>query len=238
MILLAIDTSGTTASAAILSGDALLAETSADPKGRRTHSEILLPLIDSMFGYVGLGIREIDHIACACGPGSFTGLRVGAATALGLAFGAEKKVIPVPTLDALAYNVGCGISDGGFYVMPMMDARRSQFYAALYSCAGDRPSRLSEYAAASAEEALDVCLRLADAGGSVIITGDGSHASENFNTAQDKLRFTLAPQNLRRQRASSVGHRAITMLAEGYDPCAGFELMYVRKPQAELNASV
>ena len=94
-----------------------------------THSQTLMPMLEHMRELARFELSEIDYLAVASGPGSFTGLRIGASAAKGLAFALEKKIVPVPTLDAMAYQMAgaCGM------VCPMMDARRQQVYAGLYA---------------------------------------------------------------------------------------------------------
>ncbi len=93
-----------------------------------THSQTILPMIDEISHKIELDLSTVDYIACSCGPGSFTGLRIGAATAKGLALGGNIDVVAVPTLDALAYNV----FDTDAIICPIMDARRQQVYTAFY----------------------------------------------------------------------------------------------------------
>jgi len=147
MTILALDTSGTSASAAIVNEYIIMAEfsvTLANIKGdgRKTHSETLMPMINQLFEVSGIKLDSIDRIACTCGPGSFTGLRIGASIAKGLAFATSKPLIAVPTLDAMAYDVECE------FVVPMMDARRGQVYSAIYQ----NGRRVSDYMALPKEE--------------------------------------------------------------------------------------
>ncbi|MCL2700051.1 MAG: tRNA (adenosine(37)-N6)-threonylcarbamoyltransferase complex dimerization subunit type 1 TsaB [Defluviitaleaceae bacterium] len=213
MKILGIDASGLAASAAVTDGNTLLGEITTNCK--RNHSETLMPMIAELFERLDMRVDDIGFIACTNGPGSFTGLRIGAATAMSLAHGAGKKVIPVPTLDALAYNLyGCaGIA------VPMMDARRGQVYTAFYD-GGTR--RLTDYMAISPEEAL---ARLAAFNRPVIFLGDGAAAHS------DKLK-NIAPAHLSLQRASAVAALGLERAddAVAYDK---FELFYLRKPQAE-----
>ena len=103
MKILAIDTSGLVATVAITDGDLLKAQFSIQHK--TTHSEILMPMLKDMTDKIGLDLSTIDAIAVAKGPGSFTGLRIGSATAKGLALALDKPIIPIPTVDGLAYNL-------------------------------------------------------------------------------------------------------------------------------------
>ena len=127
MKILGIDSSGIVASAALIDEERLIAEYTVNNK--KTHSETLLPMIASLLEASGTDINDVDAIAIAAGPGSFTGLRIGAATAKGLAMAIDKPVIPVPTCEGLAYNL---YGNSGL-VCPVMDARRNQVYTGIYS---------------------------------------------------------------------------------------------------------
>ena len=126
MKILALDTTGNVSSVALIDDEKLIGEYTINYK--MTHSQTIMPMIDEIVKMTELDLKDIDYIACSQGPGSFTGLRIGAATAKGLALGLNKKIVPVPTLDALAYN----IFETDKIICPIMDARRSQVYTALY----------------------------------------------------------------------------------------------------------
>ena len=126
MRILGIESSALVASVALVTDDILTAEYTVDFK--KTHSQTLLPMIDEVARMLELDLNTIDAIAVAGGPGSFTGLRIGAATAKGLGLALEKPLIHVPTVDALAYNLW-GAKE---LVCPIMDARRRQVYTGLY----------------------------------------------------------------------------------------------------------
>ena len=136
MRVLAIDSSGLTATVAVVEETQTIAEYTVNYK--KTHSQTLLPMIAEMAKMIELDLSTIDAIAVAGGPGSFTGLRIGSATAKGLGLALDKPLIHVPTVDALAYNV-YGCED---IICPIMDARRNQVYTGLYtfsSRAGEKP---------------------------------------------------------------------------------------------------
>ena len=130
MKILAMDTSGLVASAAVVEDDNLLAEYTVNYK--KTHSQTLVPMVNEISRMIELDLDSIDAIAVAAGPGSFTGLRIGSATAKGLGLALNKPLISVPTVDALAYN----LYGTDKLVCPMMDARRSQVYTGLYTFDG------------------------------------------------------------------------------------------------------
>ena len=232
MLILAIETSGETASAALVTEGKVLAETNFAfgavranyaNIARITHSETLMPMIDFLLNTSRIPLSDIDCIALSAGPGSFTGLRIGAATAKALCHAAGKRLIPVPTLDALAYNV-CGYS----IVAPVMDARRGQVYTCSYANEDGQLTRLAPYAA----ENLEVVLQAAAAHGKkTVFTGDAATLFYDRITAYSDM-FYVAPEHLRLQRAASVGLLALTHTDEATDYGAD-PIMYLRKPQAE-----
>ena len=122
MKILALDSSGIVASVAIVEDNTLLAEYTVNYK--KTHSQTLLPMLDEVAKMTELDLSTIDAIAVAAGPGSFTGLRIGSATAKGLALALKKPLVAVPTVEALAYN----LYDTNGLICPIMDARRNQVY--------------------------------------------------------------------------------------------------------------
>ena len=126
MKILAIDSSGLVATVAILEDDQMVAEYTVNYK--KTHSQTLLPMLDEIVKMTEFDLSTIDAIAVSGGPGSFTGLRIGAATAKGLGLALNKPLIHVPTVDGLAYNLygNTGI------ICPIMDARRNQVYTGIY----------------------------------------------------------------------------------------------------------
>lgn len=146
MKILAIDSSGIVATVAILDDDILVAEYTINHK--KTHSQTLLPMIEEITKMTELDLKELDAVAIAGGPGSFTGLRIGSATAKGLGLALDVPLVSVPTLDALAYNL-CGSTD---IVCPMMDARRQQVYTGVYSFYGEQMETLMPQAPMAVEE--------------------------------------------------------------------------------------
>ena len=146
MKILAIDSSGIVATVAILDDDILVAEYTINHK--KSHSQTLLPMIDEITKMTELDLKELDAVAIAGGPGSFTGLRIGSATAKGLGLALDVPLVSVPTLDALAYNL-CGSTD---IVCPMMDARRQQVYTGVYSFYGEQMETLMPQAPMAVEE--------------------------------------------------------------------------------------
>ncbi|MBR5278054.1 MAG: tRNA (adenosine(37)-N6)-threonylcarbamoyltransferase complex dimerization subunit type 1 TsaB, partial [Clostridia bacterium] len=144
MLIAALDSTAVTASAAIAEiNDGKLSTYGVfTVKNKLTHSEILLPLLENALKQYGADIQDVDLFAVSAGPGSFTGVRIGAATVKGLAFAQKKPCVGVSPLEAMAQNVGRG------YVCPVMDARRDQFYTALFKDG----KRITEDAALSTAE--------------------------------------------------------------------------------------
>ena len=138
MKIFACDSTAKTASVALCENNILLAEFTQN--GGNTHSETLLPMVESALKTLGLRADDIDLFACSAGPGSFTGVRIGAATIKGLAFAKGKPCVGVSTLEALAYNL---VGYEGL-ICPVMNARRSQVYTALFRSNGEVLERLMD----------------------------------------------------------------------------------------------
>lgn len=223
MKILAIDTTGHTASVAIITEDKLIAEFTLNNK--LTHSQTILPMVAELCQKSETVLAEVDYIACAAGPGSFTGLRIGAATAKGLAFALQKEIVPVPTLDALAYNV----FETEKIICPIMDARRNQVYTALYQWEDGRLCRLTELLAIS----IDEVIKLAEGYQKrVVFLGDG--VAVHRSRLEQNPDFIIAPPHCRLQRAAAVGALALQLVAAGKAiPSNALELIYLRKSQAE-----
>lgn len=223
MKILAIETSGQTASAAIIEDGKLLAEETLNYK--LTHSQTIMPMVASVLERTNTEKKEIDYIAFAAGPGSFTGLRIGAATAKGLCLGLDKRLLAVPTLDALAYNVF--MTDA--IVCPIMDARRQQVYTCLYEWENGRLKKLTDYMAESIETVISMAESFER---DVIFLGDGVPVHRQKLESHEN--FYFAPAHCALQRASSVAALGREMALEGkaIDGNA-FELIYLRKSQAE-----
>lgn len=221
MKILALDTTGLVASVALVDENKTIAEFTTNYK--KTHSQTIMPMIEQLKNMVELDLSAIDYIACASGPGSFTGLRIGAATAKGLAHGLDKKIIPVPTLDGLAYN----LSECNKLIVPIMDARRNQVYSAIYSNIGGF-ERLSDYMACDINELLNM---VSERDENAVFLGDGVPVFKDrileFNNG-----FSFAPQCSNMQRAACIGALALNRVDEAVNP-NDFEIIYLRKSQAE-----
>jgi len=224
MTILAIETSALSASVAVVRDEKLLGEFFVDLK--MTHSQTIMPMLDRLLAALELTCKDVDLFAVSSGPGSFTGLRIGAATAQGFAFAANKSIVPVSTLDVLAYNV---INASGF-VVPIMDAKRDQVYSAVYSYEGGRMTRLTDYMAEGINDIIKITNELKK-DKNVIFTGDGVDVHVERILSEG---FIIAPPHLSRQRAASVAALAVHYAIEGkaVNP-ENLALSYIRKPQAE-----
>lgn len=220
MILLALDSTARVASVALCEDGTLLGEYTIN--NGNTHSETLLPMVESLLKLFGMEIKDIDAFAVAAGPGSFTGVRIGVATLKGLAFGTDKPCVGVSTLEALAKNPS---ADG--LICPVMNARRNQVYTALFRSQNGVLERLMPDSAIAIEE-LDRILDGYDE--PVILCGDG------YEITASQLRHPIIPlpERLRHQSAFSVALCAMEAISRG-EGGNDFDLAptYLRLSQAE-----
>ena len=225
MKILAIDSSGLVASAAILEDDSVLAEYTVNY--RKTHSQTLLPMIDEITRMTGLELDTLDAIAVAGGPGSFTGLRIGSATAKGIGLALDKPLIHIPTVDALAYN----LAGSSTLVCPLMDARRNQTYTGLYEFGDNKMHIVLEQCAVGIDE---IITRINQKGRKVTFLGDGTDVFAPFISEHCSVPFTFAPPHLNRQRAAAVAVLAKEYYAAGrLQTAAEHRPEYLRLSQAE-----
>ncbi len=224
MKILGIESASLTASAAVVADDVVMAEYTVNFK--KTHSQTLLPMIDEIVRMLELDLQEIDAIAISGGPGSFTGLRIGSATAKGLGLALDKPLIHVPTLDAMAYQV----YGTGALICPMMDARRGQVYTGIYRFEREfavvRPS--------CAMNIHELLAELAETGERVIFVGDGVPVHRTAITETLGARADFAPVYMNRQRAACVAALGAVYYAAGRTETATEHVPdYLRKAQAE-----
>lgn len=225
MKILGIDSSGLTASAAIVSEDILVAEFTVNNK--QTHSQTLLPMIDQVIKMSGIGLEELDGIAVAAGPGSFTGLRIGSSTAKGMALALNKPIISVPTLEGMAYRMaGCsGV------ICPLMDARRNQVYTGIYRVSGNRLECLLEQ---SAVDILEIVEKINEYSENVVFLGDGVPVHRAVLEERITVPYQFAPLHLNRQSAAAVAALGVVYMAEGrMEDAKDHKPVYLRKSQAE-----
>lgn len=224
MRILAFETSAKAASTALLEDDRLLAEYYQN--SGQTHSRTLMKMAEDLLCNCDLTVEQVDAVAVAAGPGSFTGVRIGVAAAKGFAWGRQLPCCGVSTLEAMAWS--SGLQDG--IVVPAMDARRSQVYTAIFRMEQGIPQRLMEDSAIALEE---LCKKLQGLDGGKILVGDGAQLC--YNTLGKQLPdLSLMPEHLRHQRASGVALAARQQLERGA-VCDGAALTpsYLRLSQAE-----
>ena len=229
MKVLAIESSAVTASVAIMTEDTLIAEYTINYK--KTHSQTLLPMIDEICRMTENNAADCDIIAVSNGPGSFTGLRIGAATGKGLALALDKPMVAVPTLEAMAYN---------FYgddriICPVMDARRAHLYSGLYRFENGKLITVHEQCLISYGELAGILNEVKE---KVVFVGDGIAAAKDYFKDNLTCNYTFSPAGLRTQRASSVALAAIDMANEG--KTIGSDMLkpdYLRPSQAEREHS-
>ncbi len=224
MRILAFESSAKAASVALMQDGVLLAESFQN--NGKTHSATLMPMAQQVLMDCSLTAAELDAVAVAKGPGSFTGVRIGVAAAKGLAWGAEKPVCGVSTLEAMATQ----LSMQAGIICPVMDARRGQVYNALFQADGKTLTRLTSDRAISLEE-LKKDLEKAEK--TIFLVGDGTKLC--YNTLSEALpHLTLPPAHLEMQRASGVAMAAERLAQQGGLQAPG-ELVpsYLRLSQAE-----
>ena len=235
MKILGIDSSGMVASVAIVQDDVIIAEYTMNHK--KTHSETLLPMIDEIVKTSETKLEELDAIAIAAGPGSFTGLRIGAATAKGLAMAVDKPIIPIKTCEGLAYNMWG--AEG--LVCPIIDARRNQVYTGLYRVKGNIEVIL-EQQPMDIHELIEYInnyskQREASEGGpaeGVTFLGDGVAIYKDVIWKEIDIPCQMAPAIMNRQRGASIASYGELLYKEGkYINADDFAPEYLRKSQAE-----
>ena len=223
MKILAIETSAKAASVCLCE-DAFLIAQSCQNTGL-THSQTILPMCEQMLKSTGTALSDVDVIACAAGPGSFTGLRIGLATAKGLAWSAGKPCCAVSTLEAMAWQAAHVQGE----ILCAMDARRNQVYNARFRSDGARLNRLCPDRAI----ALSDLFQELDEKKVQFLIGDGAMLCYNY--AEELSRpVRLAPEHLRFQSAWGVARAALEQAAQGR-LCTAQELAanYIRLSQAE-----
>lgn len=229
MKILGLDSSGLVASVAIVEDGVLLAEYTTDYK--KTHSQTLLPMLDELKNMIELDMNTVDAIAVASGPGSFTGLRIGSATAKGLGLALQKPLVEVPTLEGLAWNLW----GTDCLVCPMMDARRNQVYTAVYEFVPQGEDyELNTVVPQSPMDIGEILERLNELGRRVVFLGDGVPVYLPAIRERVRVDYSLAPAGNNRQRAASIAALGAVYYAEGrIVDAAAHQPEYLRKSQAE-----
>lgn len=225
MKILALDSSGLVASAAVVENDITVAEYTLNYK--KTHSQTLLPMLDEIRRMTELDLNSVDAIAVASGPGSFTGLRIGAATAKGLGLALDIPIIPVPTVDSLAYN----LYGSEKLICPLMDARRNQVYTGLYTFENDTLITIEPQCAVDITEIIH---KINEIGKEVIFLGDGVCAYREKLADLTTVQYDFAPSCCNRQRAACVAALGEKLYQSGIvQNAAQYAPDYLRLSQAE-----
>lgn len=229
MKILALDSSGLVASAAVVEDDILVAEYTVNYK--KTHSQTLMPMLAAIKEMTELDLETVDAIAIAAGPGSFTGLRIGSATAKGLGLALDKPIVEVPTVEGLAYNLW----GSDKVICPLMDARREQVYTGLFCFEktenGYDMQIIKEQCAVAVS---DIIEEINGLGKEVIFLGDGVPVYRAKMEESLKVPYSFAPAHANRQRAASVATLAGVYYRQGKTVHAReHQPEYLRLSQAE-----
>lgn len=229
MKILALDSSGLVAGVAVVQDEIMLASYTIHHK--KTHSQTLLPMLEEVCRMIELDMETIDAIAVASGPGSFTGLRIGSATAKGLGLALNKPIVEIGTVEAIAYQLFAVQK----VICPMLDARRNQVYTGLYtyeSVDGNSVFKtLLEQRAVSVEEIIENVNQM---GKEAVFLGDGVPVYETVIREKAKVPYELAPAYCNRQNAGALGALACVYFKEGrFVEAREHKPEYLRMSQAE-----
>ncbi len=224
MRILAFETSAKAASVALLDDGRLLGEYTQN--SGQTHSRTVMKMAEDLLSNCDLALTDVDAVACAAGPGSFTGVRIGLAAAKGFAWGRQLPLYGVSTLEAMA--AGVAVADGIYCAA--MDARRSQVYTAVFSVENGCRTRITEDLAISLEELEDLLKKTEKP---KFLVGDGAQLCYN-NLSANVEHLYLMPEHLRMQRAAGVALLAWEEVGKGITPNGGDVVPnYLRLSQAE-----
>ncbi len=227
MLILALDSTAQVGSVALCQDETLIAEYTINTG--HTHSETLLPMVESVLKIAGYTVDDVDLFVCTAGPGSFTGVRIGAATIKGIAFGKDKPCIGVSTLESLALN---GVSLDGI-LCPAMNARRQQVYNALFNCNGRELTRLcDDRALAITELGEELATKYSDR--PVYLMGDGAKLVYDALSEAMGERLILLPERLIHQSGYNTARAGLRLWQEGVRTTdAELAPVYLRPSQAE-----
>lgn len=226
MKILGVESSATSASVAVVENGKVIA-CEASNTGL-THSQTLLPMVESTLKKTAVSLNDIDYLAVSNGPGSFTGIRIGVSLVKGMADPLNKSCVAVSTLEAIAKP----LENTGVIAASVMDARCNQVYCALFDCEGAKMSRLTEDEAISIDELTE---RLKSQKKRIALIGDGANVC--YNKMKSELsNVTIASAAIRYQSASSVALIAEDLILESEDNTIKAEDLvpkYLRLSQAE-----
>ncbi|GAA0717498.1 tRNA (adenosine(37)-N6)-threonylcarbamoyltransferase complex dimerization subunit type 1 TsaB [Clostridium malenominatum] len=223
MKILSLDSATESATCAILEDDKLLGEVVFNYT--KQHSIVLMNIIDYLLTNLNLKLSDLDGFAVSKGPGSFTGLRIGAATIKGLSAGSNKPFVSVSTLDSLAFNMA--YTDG--IICPVLDALRDNVYTSIYKFNGEKLERLIDYSAISIEELIGILNSYDE---KITFVGEIEKFKEKLKTSVNDSYF--APNFLNVAKASSLGKLGMELIkSEHWEDINTFAPIYLRKSQAE-----
>ena len=253
MKILAIEASGPVAGCAVMEDGLLIADYNVQYK--KKHAQSLVPMMDEVRRMLELDLQTVDAIALSKGPGSFTGLRIGAATAKGAALAIDRPIIAVPTVDSIAYN----LYGTKALICPLMDARRQQVYTGIYEWKQASPSEASEECQKSGRKntysdlrlevvrpqcvvpVSEIAANLNELGREVVFLGDGVPVSRDALSDLMEVPYSFAPPHLARQRDAEVAALAFSYYREQGADCMisadDFRPEYLRLAQAEQEHS-
>jgi len=225
MLVLALETSTSQGSAALLDETEVLAEVTMSPG--LTHSRTLLPGVEQILADNKMTVTDLDLIAVTIGPGSFTGLRIGLSAAKGLAWSAGKPLVGAPSLDVMVRN----LSPSSLQVCPLIDARKNEVYTALYKFTSTGAvERRSEYKVLSPEKLTELITV------GTIFFGDGARTWGSFLTESLGALYQRAPEVQDFPRASHLGRLGLALFRQGAESNPASILpLYIRPSEAELS---
>lgn len=227
MKILAIESASVTASCAVSDGDNILGEFTLSHK--KTHSEKLMPLIEELMRELDIKLQDIDVIAVSEGPGSYTGLRIGAAIAKSMAFAANIPIVNIPTIKSLAGN----IYDADKLIVPIMDAKAGRVYTGIYKWENDNLVAVKEQFPCNLDELIALLNKCDE---SVIFNGDGSVNYKNEIVKKFNRKPLFAPSKFNYLNASTLSYIGYRMAEIGDTVSASeFNPQYLRLSQAERN---
>ena len=227
MKILAIESASITASCAVSDGDSILGEFTLNHK--KTHSEKLMPLIEELMSELGIKLQDIDVIAVSEGPGSYTGLRIGAAIAKSMAYAANIPIVKIPTIKSLAANV----YDVDKLIVPIMDAKAGRVYTGIYKWENGDLVDVKEQFPCNLDELLELLNEYDEA---VVFNGDGSVNYKNIIEEKFNRKPLFAPSKFNCLNASTLSYIGLRMAEKGDSVSASkFSPQYLRLSQAERN---
>ncbi len=225
MKILGIESSGITASCAISEDEILLCEYTQNHK--KTHSEKLMPLIVKSLEDSDISLKDINFIAISKGPGSYTGLRIGAAIAKGLAQALDIPMVAVPTMKALAANV----FDSNKYIIPILDAKGGRAYSGIYKWENNKLMTIKDQFPINIDELINI---INDIEGDVVLNGDGSVNYKEVLESKVNKKIYFAPEKYNILSAASINQVGYQLIKDNkIISCYDFSPEYLRPSQAE-----